>query len=406
MATEAGDAGKGYLHGLLADGACSFRFRGRIRVLLGLPESSGVQVNFSKLQPLGAFAYVLPRFSGEFAFPDEFLAKNPFPSKELVEGMVDLGHRRPLESVDRGQTKFAVHPGQAARPTVPPSVQPDDAVAKQPRASELKPSGEPAQQAPGSPSDRYFFAHEVVVPGVHPQPGSMPPSPTGTHEAVSPKPQGPVLKPAHSIMLTSDPAPKHSPAPVPGESLPARGGKSPSAPALPEAEGGVSPLFPFVPGSPVPQCVPFASQVRYAPSRMPVAKQNPAFHEFPAVTVSRKTGRVPGLPREDFSPIPAQAPSPLPRTRQVPAPAQPASPPPTQGRFALRQPDASLAGKERLPLGNYRQSPPDAPAGQTHVVPPTPPPVVVVQPLIGAGMTPSAFWERRHLGHLKVRIRR
>ncbi len=414
MATETGGAERAYLHRLLADGARPFRFRGRIRTLLGQPESSGVQVNFSKPLPLGAFAYVLSRFRGEFEIPDELLAENPRRGNEWVEEIVPPGRRRPLESVDRGQTKFAVQLGPAARPTVPPSAQPDDAVAKQ----ALKPSGEPAQPALGSHGDRYFSAYEVVVPGVPgvpPQPDSMPTSPTGAHEAVLLTTQGPVFKPAHSITPTpnptpTNPTPKHSPVPAPGGSLHAQGKSSPPAPTPPEAGGGVAPPRPFVPGSPTPQSAPFASQVRYSPSRQPVAKQNPAFHELPAGAVSRATGRTPGAPREDFSPIPEQTPSPLLRTRQAPTPARPASPPPTQSRSALRQPNAPLTGKARLPVRlpfeNYRQSPPNAPASQTPVAPPAPPPVLVVQPVIGAGMTPAAFWERRHLSHLKVRIRR
>jgi hypothetical protein len=410
MATESGGAERGYLHWLLADGARPFRFRGRIRTLLGLPESSGVQVNFSKPLPLGAFAYVLPRFSGEFEFPDELLAENPRRGNEWVEEIVPPGRRRPLASVDRGQTKSTVQLGAAARPTVPPSAQPDDAVAKQPKASEFKPSGEPAQQALGSHGGRYFPAYEVVVPGVHRQPSSMPPSQTGTHEVVPPTSQEPVLKPATSITPTPDPTPKLSPAPAPGQSLHAQGKSSQPAPTPLEAGGGVAPPLPSVPGSPTPHGAPFAPQARYTPSKQPLAKQDPAFHELPVGALPRKTGRAPGPTKGAFSPLPAPTPSPLLRTREAPTPAQPASPPPTPSRSALRQPDAPPTGKARVPahvpFNDYRQAPPEAPANQTPSAPPASPPIVVVQPVLGAGMTPSAFWERRHLSHLKVRIRR
>lgn len=410
MATETGSAERGYLHRLLADGARPFRYRGRIRTLLGQPESSSVQVNFSKPLPRGALAYVLPRFSGEFEFPDELLAENPRRGNAWVEEIVPPGRRRPLESVDREQTKSTIQLGPGARPTVPPSAQPDDAVAKQPMASEIEPSGEPVQQALESHGDRYFPAYEVVLPGVHQQPASMPPSQTGAHEAIPQTHQGPVLKPAHSITPTPDSTPKHSTAPAPGESLHAQGKNSQPAPTPLEAGGGVAPPLPSVPGSPAPQGAPFASQARYTPSRQPLAKQHPARQELPAGAVPHATGRAPGPTRGDFPPLPAQTASPLLRTRQTSTPAQPASPPPTRSRSALRQSDAPLTDKarvpEHVPFDDYRQSSPEPPANQTPTAPPAPLPVVVVQPVLGAGMTPSAFWERRHLSHLKIRIRR
>src|SRR6266404_2112355 len=79
MASNTEGVANGYLHGLLVDGARPFSYRGRVRALLGLPESGGVEMNFSKQLPIAGFSYVVPRFTGEFEFPDELLASSPRP---------------------------------------------------------------------------------------------------------------------------------------------------------------------------------------------------------------------------------------------------------------------------------------------------------------------------------------
>jgi hypothetical protein len=46
-------------------------FRSRVRSLLGLSHSDGVEMNFSNPLPIPGFTYVAPRFTGEFELPDE-----------------------------------------------------------------------------------------------------------------------------------------------------------------------------------------------------------------------------------------------------------------------------------------------------------------------------------------------
>jgi hypothetical protein len=62
----------GYLYGLLADGSRKFRYRNRVRALLGLPRSEGVKVSFgSILSNMMNFTYTHPQFTRGFYLPDE-----------------------------------------------------------------------------------------------------------------------------------------------------------------------------------------------------------------------------------------------------------------------------------------------------------------------------------------------
>src|ERR1035437_615360 len=73
MGSNIGSPAKGYLYRLLADGARPFRYRSRVRTLLGFPEC-GIEMNFSKPLPIAGFSYVVPRFMGEFEFPDDVVS--------------------------------------------------------------------------------------------------------------------------------------------------------------------------------------------------------------------------------------------------------------------------------------------------------------------------------------------
>lgn len=62
----------GYIYGLLADGSRNFRYRNRVRALLGLPASEGVKVSFgSLLSDMMNFTYPQPQFTRGFYLPDE-----------------------------------------------------------------------------------------------------------------------------------------------------------------------------------------------------------------------------------------------------------------------------------------------------------------------------------------------
>src|SRR6266850_2528079 len=74
MPTDDASAGDGYLHRLLSDGARPFRYRSRLRALLGSPEPGGVQIRFLPPLPLAGFAYLRRGFAGEFDSPGGFAA--------------------------------------------------------------------------------------------------------------------------------------------------------------------------------------------------------------------------------------------------------------------------------------------------------------------------------------------
>ena len=95
MPVEAESATVGYLHSVLADGARSFRYRSGVRALLGLPEDTGIRVNFAAALPGASFTYARPQFAGEFYIPDELLAApgRTFTVEDIVDwASPDAGH--------------------------------------------------------------------------------------------------------------------------------------------------------------------------------------------------------------------------------------------------------------------------------------------------------------------------
>src|SRR6266704_2568616 len=88
----------GYLRGVLADGARPFRYRGRVRGLLGQPEDTSVTVSFAlPPAPIG-FAYARSQFSGELYLPDELLAAPAGGRNFAADQFLDL----PAAPVDAG----------------------------------------------------------------------------------------------------------------------------------------------------------------------------------------------------------------------------------------------------------------------------------------------------------------
>jgi hypothetical protein len=71
MAPEIETSGEGYLWRSLASAAAPFYFRSRVRALLGLPASGGVEMNFPQPLPFGGFAYAIQRFPGLVEIPGE-----------------------------------------------------------------------------------------------------------------------------------------------------------------------------------------------------------------------------------------------------------------------------------------------------------------------------------------------
>ncbi|MGD9100097.1 MAG: hypothetical protein PVF45_06420 [Anaerolineae bacterium] len=65
MPGDKGEVGKDYLRGVLVDGAKPFRYRGRVRSLLGVPDSEGSHLAFSPAFPPVGFRYTHHAFAGK-----------------------------------------------------------------------------------------------------------------------------------------------------------------------------------------------------------------------------------------------------------------------------------------------------------------------------------------------------
>jgi len=77
MALDLDNSANGFLRRSLADGIASFGYRTRVYLLLGFPRPGGVGMNFPQPLPIAGFSYVVPRLSGEFELPDELFAGTP-----------------------------------------------------------------------------------------------------------------------------------------------------------------------------------------------------------------------------------------------------------------------------------------------------------------------------------------
>lgn len=393
MATETGGEEKRYLHRVLAGGARSFRYRSRIRKLLGLPESSGVGVIFSKPLPFGGFAYVVPRFSGEFEFPDELLAGGPRRGDRVEE--IEIGpqsHGTADTRIEPGRPTTEAEKHVPARPEVrpiPQIPQIGDPVPKHQmeEQGEAKTASQPARQARGPQHTQTPRAHELIVPGVSRTAGRVENLEAPTRQAIPPAPQRLALKADHSIPQAPDSPATNVRLPVAAE--PVHPQQKASGPAFSPREGSEGmggiigkPLH-SVTGSTTQTEVLVEPHATRPPSRQPLSKPSavmPPGTAFlkPTVEASRETSRAPKAALQATG-------------RSLPA---------------LRRRDAPSPGKARAPFENHNQFPSDASSGQTPAASPAPPPIVVVQPVPDAGMTLMAFWERRHLSYLKVRIRR
>ena len=83
MASET-DRARSYLHRVLADGARPFRYRGRVRALLGLPddERRRDELCHSRCR-LAASRICARRFTGEFDVGDEMPGGQPASPRRL-----------------------------------------------------------------------------------------------------------------------------------------------------------------------------------------------------------------------------------------------------------------------------------------------------------------------------------
>ena len=401
MASEFQHA-KGYLYRLLADGALPFRYRGSVRSLLGLPELSGVEVNFSKRLPFGGFSYVVPRFSGEFEFPDEFLGSSPRRTSQTEA--VFPGSRaasEPTAPVRRTSEAEAHAPGRTALPGISQGGELVSKLDSEPKrkieanidspskhVSKAMTASEPSQPARGRQAAAPSQAHEIDIPGGISIPNALKGVDDRTHAAIHSDLPGRVAKSSYPIQSVPDAVRPNLNPQITGESQVLR--RDVTGPQL---------TSPKQPASVVPEGNSFPG---IAPRQARLSTPSKPFGKLP----SGETPDVTGTRRSGSMAVPDRAQSPLPRTRS----AQPYTGEETteaaRSLPSLRRPDAQSGSKAAHSFEDFRQAPEGAAPIQAPTAPSAPSPIVVVQSAPSHDTASPAFWERRHLGHIKVRIRR
>lgn len=402
---------EGYLAAVLADGSTPFRRGGRIRELLGLPAAASVDF-FAQVRPRPVFGYLRggdrrkatgPRFP---VLPDGMPVPSwpdpPAPERRTfrapVDPDVDTGGESVLP-VDR-EAAAPARPRRTDRPTerrtadAPPAV--SSPVDEQDPAdvqswpehhgeSDVEIATRPDR---GSPSP--MTTEVVVVPGV-----SRPKdTPADRGQVAGPDVVGsddpPVIRPRESVELTAgepptgaDPVEAHG---VARAVAPVDVGV-PATTDVPDAPERIAVSMPAVRAAvPAEARVDVRAGTRTAATRV-VAEETPRRTEVAEV---RRIGVVPTvLPAAPDVVTPsADRPPPRPSTSDAPRRA----PEPADLWPVVEQVEAPWTQRETRPP---EPTPPPPPL-------PEAPPVVVVRD----EPTTPAYWERRHLGRLRIGILR
>jgi hypothetical protein len=379
MATDTDGAANSFLRRQLSDGVRPFRYRGRIRALLGHPESGGVESDFPTL-PVADFAQLHSQFAGEFEFPGNPVATTP---------------RRVVTTADPAHV---VRSGVGLPGTVAPpasfSGSPDQ-------------RGAPVAAQTGSwnqdAMDRIVVTPRSAVPARETQAGPVR-SQNGAERASSPPKRHEVTIPAirepqRSSMANGETRPLEI-EPVRELKLDRTGGHSPAGELPPKAMGET--LSAGLTSDPV-------ERVSFA---IP-----PAAHKVGGVRPIRTT-----LEPATSYPISGR-PLPTPRVapQDVPDGTVRAESGVRHGRLELRGRDAIPPVRHvsqpyrRHQLASENDTPGRSEAGAkasadaTFSAAPTTPaqaPVIVVKQFMDPGAPSFSFWERRHLSHLRARARR
>jgi hypothetical protein len=394
MASETDAAARGYLYRALVDGARPFGYRGRVRALLGFPEPGGVQMNFPKPLTAAGLAYVRPHFTGEFEFPDELLAFSPQhaahreparieetePSIRPTRGLNDNSswQQDPLiqdSELPRVAEVGTEKPGRADRQVRPAPLQAEDQ------------RGNPLKRPDVVIPDVQGWTHRAAATDAsrprenEPTPArSQPEARLGPHSNIEEEPRSGGAGPSKSgssgnpTRLAADGVPAH------GASGSPRPPQSERSARLTSAD---SPLAALV----SPPARPQTAAQELPPFEAPAALEFPPrpSEVKPSLVAPRAEARAWHRLPEPQSGDPGRP------MRSVPATSWPDQP--TSLRTTRRRPEARP------------QDPPDNSTSQAAAGPAPPPPIIVLhQPADVAAS--HAFWERRHLSHLSVRIRR
>lgn len=384
-----------YLKRVLEDGGRPYRYRSRLRGLLGWPESEGVKVRFARPLPWQRFPYARPQFIGELNVADEWQSRSSNTITYIENDFQNLPAARPerfWEPVEDESYPAALSPARprpAAQITAQPEAEQDEAKPAMARSPAAAPSG---IQARGTPL-------------------AQPSTPTLSEPPVAPRQ-----------------------APIPGEpqrqdaaQTAAQNAAQNAAPAPGTAMGDVTTLY--IPGAmkgPAPagktdnqhtpagrQALPAAEEIHPAPGAVenPAPAMQPPTMEAPSPTGRPAQAARPELRRAQPAHKAVQrAPS-----ASVPEQAGADSPPESQAwnvpAKPWHEPDPVLSSAPRPAV---KAPPPprpvEAPAETAAAKPPAAPvPAVTYTPAARQIVRPGgrpAYWERRHLIRRRPRLLR
>jgi len=381
MAPEIQLSQEGFLWRSLAQGAEPFHFRGRVRSLLGFPDSDGVEMIFSQPLPIAGFNYVVPRSSGEFEIPDEFFVNSQSSSRTTQTVVPNLTPTRPRKPAQqefpaRGEPSEAFSnqpskkPSPAAGMELPPPAAPRQArESRSDKPQHATSSGE--KKAEKLPASQTGYLPPRAAPAIAPSPATV-----GQHEEVLPD-------------------------------LPQR--KAAAKGEVPDQEHvSVSPRT-----AGTPQLKTFAerplSRKSLVPSRSVPSTAAPASNETATTPRPAQTTHVPAnpvQPRQFREVVPPSMPA---RTQSLVAKSRPQQQqdlaPEFAGiPFAQRRESRTRGDNRRFSENRQPVAPETFVTRQAPAEPVTQPPVVVVKQ--SSEPAAAAFWERRYLSHLHLRIRR
>jgi hypothetical protein len=397
-----------YLHWVLADGTLPFRYRGRVRSLLGEPDGPGL-LRATPPAPQPQFRYPRSAWLGEIELPDGILT--------MAGGSLDwpAGNDRPRGHRDRGTAAGGMNrntPDEIPEPAAdhPPAL-PQSAVTAEPG---------PQPRAAASPS---------VVVDVSPAavPWPAPVTPTGSAHAAQPLINE--LTQHMAAELTQTPLAGSVRAPGPHAGPRADAGSGLARPATAPAQRGPKPAAPasgsrelMIPGRTVRSSVMTGSEeagawpVLSGPARQVTKRQPGGPLRRAAAEPAGITGREPTTTDSSGDRSP---PDPGLMVRRIP---------PRHLDATARKHDGGtvIPGGQAAPLRGQRPASPGrqadiVPAGQANTPPPrrpapeagnpsrveqpsAPPPAAAPQVIVmlppRTATAPPAFWERRRLSRL------
>jgi hypothetical protein len=395
MAPETRHSGKGYLRRSLAQGVEPFHFRSGVRALLGLPDSSGVEMNAPPSFPVAGFTYAFPQFSGEFEIPDEFFQSAHGRVSAAQMGLSSFTATAPQapalperQSPRGSRAVPAKQPSSATRMPAPATGAPTaTGLSELPKTAptevrrEYEASEDRTEKLPVSLGAQHTLRKETVVADGLVSRLDSAPVPrlvSRRHEEILPdRTRGKDVKrvePANGNRAGSE---IHNSATLLPPTL-ATESSSAHIPTQPAGQPSLS----------APSTVNIAIPPRATKGHGPVApfQARQVREEFPQ-----------SMPPPRTPPLVAKS---LPQLRQEKE-ASPIAP----GISFSPQSESRHNSLERRLSENRRQAPPDTfVTRHTPAEPAAQAPVVLVTQSSEAA--PAAFWERRYLSHLHLRMRR